>query len=111
MPSGVKVRTQLVLERSQPLSVPFKALLQLAGQSFVSIPGSLTELRANPDRADLASLARRPPSTQVALQRPVFLGPLQNNRYPVLSGLRDGVSVITSNLINLRHGLPIKPRS
>lgn len=109
--SGVKVRTQLVLEQSQQLSVPFKAVLQLAGQSFVFLPGSLTELRANPDRADLASLAKLPPSTQVALQRPVLLGPLQNNRYPVLSGLRPGDLVITSNLINLRHGLPIKPRT
>ncbi len=108
--NGVKVRTQLVLEQSQQLSVPFKAVQQLPGQSFVFIPGSLTQLRANPDRADLASLAKLPPTTLVALQRPVVLGPLQNKRYPVLSGLSPGETVITSNLINLRHGLPIQPK-
>ena len=36
------------------------------------------------------------------------LGPLQNNRYPVLRGLEPGQRVITSNLINLRHGLPVR---
>ncbi|CAK6690737.1 Multidrug resistance protein MdtA [Synechococcus sp. CBW1107] len=108
--NGVKVRTQLVLEQSQQLSVPFKAVQQLAGQSFVFIPGSLAQLRANPDRADLAALAQLPATTRVALQRPVVLGPLQNDRFPVLSGLSPGEAVITSNLINLRHGLPIKPR-
>ena len=61
-----------------------------------------------PQRA--ARIAKLPPTTRVALQRPVVLGPLQNDRFPVLSGLSPGEAVITSNLINLRHGLPIKPR-
>jgi hypothetical protein len=38
----------------------------------------------------------------------VLLGPLQNNRYPVLAGLKPGQNVITTNLINLRHGLPVR---
>lgn len=109
--SGVKVRTKLVLEQNQQLSVPFKAVQQLPGQNFVFITGTLAQLRANPDRADLASLAKLPATTLVALQRPVVLGPLQNNRFPVLSGISPGEAVITSNLINLRHGVPIKPRS
>ncbi|KEF41875.1 MAG: RND transporter [Cyanobium sp. CACIAM 14] len=108
--SGLKVRTQLILEQNRQLAVPFKAVQQVAGQSFVFIPGSLAKLRANPDRADLASLAKLPPTTRVALQRPVLLGALQNNHFPVLRGLSTGEAVITSNLINLRHGLPIQPR-
>ena len=29
--------------------------------------------------------------------------------HPVLSGLSPGAQVITSNLLNLRHGLPVQP--
>lgn len=108
--NGLRLRTRLVLDQRDQLSVPFKAVVQQAGQSFVYVPGSLAQLRANPGRTDLASLGALPPGTQVALQVPVQLGPLQDNRYPVLSGLRGGERVITSNLINLRHGLPIQPK-
>ena len=33
---------------------------------------------------------------------------MQNNLYPVLKGLKAGERVITSNLMNLKHGLPIQ---
>ncbi len=108
--TGLRLRTRLVLDQQEQPSVPFKAVVQQAGQSFVYVPGSLAQLRANPGRANLAALSALPPQTRVALQVPVRLGPLQDNRYPVLSGLREGERVITSNLINLRHGLPIQPK-
>jgi membrane fusion protein (multidrug efflux system) len=38
----------------------------------------------------------------------VTLGALQNNRYPVQRGLEPGQRVITANLVNLRHGLPVR---
>ncbi|MFM8976061.1 MAG: phosphoribosyl-ATP diphosphatase, partial [Vulcanococcus sp.] len=37
---------------------------------------------------------RLPPGTAIALQRPVQIGPLQGNRYPVLQGLEPGERVI-----------------
>jgi hypothetical protein len=40
----------------------------------------------------------------------VQLGALENNRYPVFKGLDPGRRVITSNLINLRDGMPIQPQ-
>ena len=70
--------------------------------------GSLADLERRPGQAMLESLRKLPPGTSFALQTPVELGPLQNNRYPVLRGLEPGQRVITSNLINLRHGLPVK---
>ena len=48
------------------------------------------------------------PTTLFALQTPVSLGSLQNNRYPVTKGLDVGQKVITSNLLSLRHGVPVK---
>lgn len=90
---GQRTRTRLILNaRTQP-SVPFEAVTQVSGQRFVYRVGRQGD---------------QPSGTEVALQTPVELGPLQNNRYPVLRGLQAGQLVITSNLINLRHGLPIK---
>ena len=47
-------------------------------------------------------------ATLFALQTPVNLGAMQNNRYPVTKGLKLGQNVITSNLLSLRHGVPVK---
>ncbi|MEX1317760.1 MAG: efflux RND transporter periplasmic adaptor subunit [Synechococcaceae cyanobacterium] len=106
--SGQRSLTRLVLEERRTLSVPFQAVTQQSGQAFVFVPGSLAELERNPGRVDLESLRGLPAGSRFAIQVPVRLGPVQNNRYPVLSGLAPGQAVITSKLINLRHGLPIQ---
>lgn len=108
--AGLRTRTQLVLDSREQPSVPFGAVTQQGDQNFVFVVGTLAQLRRNPGRADLQALAQLPPDTPVALQTRVQLGPLQNNRYPVLSGLPTGSRVISSNLINLRHGLPVQPQ-
>ncbi|MFN7899450.1 MAG: efflux RND transporter periplasmic adaptor subunit [Synechococcaceae cyanobacterium] len=106
--NGLRTRTTLVLDARDQLSVPFAAVSQISGQSFVFVAGSLAELAQRPGQAQLDTLRNLPPSTLFALQTPVLLGPLQNNRYPVLAGLKPGQNVITTNLINLRHGLPVR---
>lgn len=105
---GLRLRTRLLLEQRRQPSVPFAAVTTIAGQSFVYVMGTLTELERNPGKADLKALKRLPPTTTVALQTPVRLGAMQNNRYPVLGGLQPGQEVITSSLINLRHGQPVR---
>jgi RND family efflux transporter MFP subunit len=106
--NGLRTRTRVILDARVQPSVPFAAVTQVSGQSFVYRLGGLAELKQRPGQARLESLASLPPDTRFALQTPVRLGPLQNNRYPVLSGLRGDESVIVSNLINLRHGLPVQ---
>jgi len=106
--NGLRTRTRLILDVREQVSVPFAAVTQISGQSFVYVAGSLAELERRPGKAELDALRKLPPSTLFALQTPVQLGPLQNNRYPVLRGLQAGQRVITSNLINLRHGLPVR---
>lgn len=106
--NGLRVRTRLVLDRSDQLSVPFAAVIQSSGQSFVFTLGSLADLeRTGPNPAVIKVAKAVPAGTRFALQVPVQLGPLQNNRYPVLRGLPAGAPVITSNLLNLRHGSPV----
>ena len=108
--NGLRIRADVVLGVRDQLAVPFAAVTRLAGQSFVYVVGSREQLQRNPGRADLRVLSGLPPVTRYALQVPVTLGPLQNNRYPVLSGVRPGQRVITTGLLQLRHGMPIKPR-
>jgi len=105
--NGLRTRTRVILDARQQLSVSFAAVTQISGQSFVFRIGSLADLEQRPGQAKLDSLRKLPPGSQFALQTPVQLGPLQNDRYPVLRGLAGGQSVITTNLINLRHGLPV----
>jgi len=107
--NGLRTRTRLILDERSELSVPFAAVSQISGQSFVYLAGSLAELERRPGQAQLEALRKLPATARFALQTPVDLGPLQNNRYPVRRGLQSGQQVITSNLINLRHGLPVKP--
>lgn len=107
--NGLRVRTRVVLERREQLSVPVGAVTQSSGQSYVYRVGTLAELEREPGQAPLAQLRQLPAGARFALQTRVQLGPLQNGRYPVLRGLQPGTAVITSNLLSLRHGLPVQP--
>lgn len=108
--NGLRVRADVLLGNRQHLAVPFAAVTRLADQSFVYVVGNREQLRRRPGRADLSALAALPPATRFALQIPIQLGLLQDGRYPVLAGLTAGQRVITSGLLQLRHGMPVKPR-
>lgn len=106
--NGQRLRTRVLLGSVQELSVPFEAVTRQFGQAFVYVVGNLAQLRQDPGRADLKALERLPKDTAIALQRPVQIGPLQGNRYPVLEGLRPGERVIVSGAMGLRHGSPVR---
>jgi len=106
--NGQRLRTRVVLGSEQELAVPFEAVSRQFGQAFVFVVGNLEQLRRDPGRADLEALKRLPPGTAIALQRPVQIGPLQGNRYPVLQGLEPGERVIVSGAMGLRHGSPVR---
>ncbi|MEY4430365.1 MAG: hypothetical protein RLZZ533_301 [Cyanobacteriota bacterium] len=106
--NGQRLRTRVLLGSEQELAVPFEAVTRQFGQAFVFVVGSLEQLRRDPGRADLEALKRLPPGTAIALQRPVQIGPLQGNRYPLLQGLQPGERVIVSGAMGLRHGSPVR---
>ncbi len=105
--NGMRLRTRLVFETRQQLSIPFSAATQTSGQSFVFRVGSLEDLKANPGQLNQDQLASLAADGTYALQTPVELGSVQGDRYPVLKGLQQGERVITTNLIKLRHGTPV----
>ena len=103
-----------LIKEQQELSVPFAAVTQTSGQSFVFRLGSFEELRANPGKADLETLEKAiqagklPASALFALQTPVTVGELENSRYPITKGLQPNQRVATTNLLNLKHGMPVQ---
>jgi len=112
--SGQRLRTRVQVQSKERLSVPFAAVTQSSGQSFVFRMGSFEELKANPGKADIERISKGiqygklPKTTLFALQTPVQVGALKNNRYPITQGLTLNQKVITTNLLNLKHGMPVQ---
>ena len=102
------------IKAEKQLDVPFAAVTQTAGQSFVFRLGSFEELKENPGKADLEKLEKEikagklPADTQFALQTPVTVGELENQLYPITKGLEANQKVATTNLLNLKHGMPVQ---
>ena len=115
--SGQRLRTRVQLKTDQQISVPFAAVTQTSGQSFVFRIGSFADLKANPGKADIERISKGiergklPKNALFALQTPVNIGEIQNNRYPISKGLKLNEKVITSNLLNLKHGMPIQVKT
>ena len=115
--SGQRLRTRVQLKSGQQISVPFAAITQTSGQSFVFRVGTFSDLKANPGKADIERITKGiekgklPKNALFALQTPVNIGEVQNNRYPVTKGLKLNQKVITTNLLNLKHGMPIQVKT
>ena len=115
--SGQRLRTRVQLKTDQQISVPFAAVTQTSGQSFVFRIGSFADLKANPGKVDIERISKGiergklPKNALFALQTPVNIGEIQNNRYPITKGLILNEKVITSNLLNLKHGMPIQVKT
>ena len=115
--SGQRLRTRVQLKSGQQISVPFAAVTQTSGQSFVFRVGTFSDLKANPGKADIERITKGiekgklPKNALFALQTPVNIGEVQNNRYPVTKGLKLNQKVITTNLLNLKHGMPIQVKT
>ena len=111
---GLRLHTRVQIKAEEQLAVPFAAVTQTSGQSFVFRLGSFDELRENPGKADLKRLelgikaGKLPSNMRFALQTPVTVGELENNLYPITQGLKLNQRVATTNLLNLRHGMPVQ---
>ena len=111
---GQRLRTRLLIKAEQQLAVPFAAVTQTSGQSFVFRLGSFEELKENPGKADLDKLekgiqvGKLPADAKFALQTPVTVGELENQLYPITKGLDANQMVATTNQLDLKHGMPVQ---
>ena len=115
--NGQRLRTRVLIKAKEELSVPFVAVTQTSGQSFVFRLGSYDDLKANPGKADMDAINKAkeagkiPENALFAIQTPVTVGELENNLYPITKGLQPNAQVATTNLLNLKHGMPVQIQS
>jgi RND family efflux transporter MFP subunit len=92
---GQYVRARIIWDTQPGLLIPTIAITRISGQDFV--------FRLNEAPTDNGE-----PRTVVNLS-PVELGPIQGDRYQVISGLDVGDRIATTNILKLRDGAPVQP--
>lgn len=88
------VRARVIWNEQSGVLIPTTAVSRLGGQTFAFVAQSSEQ-----------------EDQLIAKQKAVELGPIQGNSYQVISGLKPGETLITSGVINLSDGTPIKPQS
>ena len=112
--TGQFVRNRIITGVSDQLAVPVQAVMMQAQQPFVyrvlPLYTILPKIKASEQlpAEEKKKLENLPGTTPVVVQTAVKLGSLQNNAYPVLSGLAKGDEVVVSNTALLRSGMPVK---
>ena len=87
-----RVSGTVIWQKRTGVMIPTTAVSRLGGKTFVFVAESSED---NPEEL-------------VASQRPVELGDIQNNNYQVIEGIRPGETIVTSGILNLSDGAPIK---
>jgi len=85
------VRARVVFDSHRGVRVPVAAVTRQVGQYFVYVA---TNGKDGP----------------VANMRPIEVGELDDNHYPVTKGLQPGDKLVTSNLQKLHDGTPVEPK-
>ena len=112
--TGQYVSSEIITGSSERLAVPVQAVMMQAQQPFVyevvPINKALPTIKSSPNTTAkaLKKLEKLPGNTPIVIQTKVQLGDLQNNLYPVISGLKAGDKVAISNTSRLRSGMPVK---
>ncbi len=112
--TGQFVKSQIVTGKFTSLAVPVQAVFMEAQQPFVYVvvplSKALPKIKASSSlpEATKKKLESLPTNTPIVLQRAVTLGQLQNNLYPLKSGLQKGEQVVSSNTALLRNGMAVK---
>jgi RND family efflux transporter MFP subunit len=91
---GQYVRARIIWNQQPGILVPTQAVNRIGGQSFVFM---VEEKRV------------KEKSQFTVHQKPVKLGEVQNDQYPVLDGIKTGDRLAVSNILKLRDGAPIQP--
>lgn len=91
---GQYVRARIIWSQQPGMLIPVQAVNRMGGQNFVYVVEE--------------NIAQQPPQFVVQL-KPVKLGEVQNDQYPILEGVKEGDRVAVSNILKLRDGVPIQP--
>ncbi|MEM9136013.1 MAG: efflux RND transporter periplasmic adaptor subunit [Cyanobacteria bacterium P01_F01_bin.42] len=100
------IRARIIWASRSGVLVPTTAISRLAGRNFVFV--AQPAAAANCPQGEAPSGAAGA-NQWVAVQQPVELGPIIDNRQDVTSGLSLSDRVITSGLLQLQNCTPIQP--
>ena len=107
------IRSKIIIGDQQHPGLPATATLFKAQQPYtyhlVPIKTFLQTAEIDPQRKQ--AMSTLPPGTYIARETPLTLGNLQDNHFPVLSGLKPGDLVATSGSRILSNGAPVSIRS
>ena len=112
--TGQYVKSTIITGEESHLAVPVQAVFMQAQQPFVfavvPLAQALPKIKASSTVPETTKkkLQQLPRSTPIVIQKPVNLGPLQENLYPIQSGLKASEQVVTSNTALLRNGMPVR---
>jgi RND family efflux transporter MFP subunit len=91
---GQYVRARIIWNQQAGMLIPVQAVNRMGGQNFVYVVEE--------------NSSQQPPQFVVQL-KPVKLGEVQNDQYPILEGVKEGDRIAVSNILKLRDGVPIQP--
>ena len=107
------IRSKIIIGDQQHPGLPTTATLFKAQQPYtyhlVPIKTFLQTAEIDPQRKQ--AMSTLPPGTYIARETTLTLGGLQDNHFPVLSGLNPGDLVATSGSAMLFNGTPVSIRS
>ena len=107
------IRSKIIIGSKQHPGLPATATLFKAQQPYtyqlVPIKTFLQTAEIDPQRKQ--AMSALPPGTYITRETPLMLGNLQDNHFPVLSGLEAGDLVATSGSLMLSNGTPVSIRS
>ena len=107
------IRSKIIVGNEQHPGLPATATLFKAQQPYTYqlIPVNTFLKTARIDPQGKQMMSKLPPGTHIARETPLRLGNLQDNHFPVLSGLKPGDLVATSGSAMLFNGTPVSIRS
>ncbi|WP_256875372.1 efflux RND transporter periplasmic adaptor subunit [Nostoc sp. C052] len=93
---GQYVRARIIWSQQPGILIPIQVVTRIGGQSFVFV--------VEEDKS------KQKPQF-VVHQKPVKLGEVQSDHYPILEGIKPGDRLAVSNILKLRDGVPVQPQS
>ncbi|MHC5777043.1 efflux RND transporter periplasmic adaptor subunit [Nostoc sp.] len=102
---GQYVRARIIWSQQPGILIPIQVVNRIGGQSFVY----LVEEDKSKKKVVEKDKSKEKPQF-VVHQKPVKLGEVQNERYPILEGIKPGDRLAVSNILKLRDGVPVQPQ-
>ncbi|MEH1925920.1 efflux RND transporter periplasmic adaptor subunit [Nostoc sp.] len=102
---GQYVRARIVWSQQPGILIPTQVVSRIGGQNFVFV----VEEDKSKEKVAQEDKSKEKPQF-VVHQKPVKLGEVQSDAYPILEGIKPGDRLAVSNILKLRDGVPVQPQ-